>query len=264
MNRNEPPNEPPDEQSDRIERALDAALAKHVPRHRPSVAFERRLRERLEAAQSSSAAPPSPRAAARPASSSPFVPSFFRSFAAPFASALGAAALVVLALRVGTPRVPHEDASKADWDLVDEAVSDHLRVVASTRPPEIESGGIHQVKPWFTGRVDFAPRVAFAGDDEVPLVGGGTGYVRDHKAAVFQFRHRLHAITLLVFPAAGLPWPSGGTLPLAGREVVARASRGFSVLLWRDADLGYALVSDVARADLEALVPKISPVTPAQ
>jgi hypothetical protein len=31
------------------------------------------------------------------------------------------------------------------------------------------------------------------------------------------------------------------------------------VLLWRDADLGYALVSDVARPELEALVPKISP-----
>jgi anti-sigma factor RsiW len=255
MSRNQPPDE--------IERALDAALAKHVPRHRPSAAFARRLRERLEAAQSPPTAPPSPRAAGR-ASFSPSLRSFVRSFGAPFVSALGAAALVVLALRVATPRAPQEEEgqeNKGAWDLVDEAVSDHLRVVASTRPPEIESGGIHQVKPWFTGRVDFAPRVAFAGDDDVPLVGGGTGYVRDHKAAVFQFRHRLHAITLLVFPTEGLPWPRGGALSLAGRDVVARASRGFSVLLWRDADLGYALISDVARADLEALVAKITPTT---
>jgi anti-sigma factor RsiW len=144
------------------------------------------------------------------------------------------------------------------WSLSEEAVSDHLRVVASTRPPEIESGGIHQVKPWFTGRVDFAPRVAFGGDAEFPLVGGSLGYVRDRKAAVFQLRRRLHAITLLVFPAAGLPWPEGG-VSLGGRLVHEETRRGFSVLLWRDADLAYGLVSDVARPELESLVPKITP-----
>ncbi|HVU49777.1 MAG TPA: hypothetical protein VHL80_03765, partial [Polyangia bacterium] len=168
-------------------------------------------------------------------------------------AALAGTAVVALALRPGPPRAP-----AAEWSLTDEAVSDHLRVVASTRPPEIESGGIHQVKPWFTGRVDFAPRVAFAGDDGFPLVGGSLGYVRDRKAAVFEFRRRLHQISLLVFPASGMPWPDGG-VPLAGRTVHEGSSRGFSVLLWRDGDLGYALVSDVARAELETLVPRITP-----
>ena len=228
-----------EEPRDPIERALDDALARHVPRHRPSAAFARRLRERLAAAA------PAPRA-----------PSLgWRAFLAPFAGGLAAAA-VVIALRLGAPRPPTPvDA----WSLVDEAVTDHLRVVASTRPPEIESGGIHQVKPWFTGRVDFAPRVAFAGDADFPLVGGSLGYVRDRKAAVFAYRRRLHAITLLVFPAEGLPWPDAPAASLAGRPVVERASRGFSVLLWRDDDLGYALVSDVARPELEALVPRITP-----
>ncbi|HVR00667.1 MAG TPA: zf-HC2 domain-containing protein [Polyangia bacterium] len=251
-----------------VERALDAALAERLPRHRASADFERRLRDRLAAAggtarPAAGPSPPSARAAARPGGG-------WRVFATPAASALGAAALVVLALRVAAPRAPagapNESApgaslasSLASWDLVDEAVSDHLRVVASTHPPEIASGGIHQVKPWFTGRVDFAPRVAFAGDDDFPLVGGSLGYVRDHKAAVFQFRRRLHAITLLVFPAAGLPWPSGAAVSLGRHDVVERTARGFSVLLWRDADLGYALVSDVARPELEALVSKITP-----
>ena len=239
-----------DDRQNDLDRALDAALDAHLPRHRPSPAFERRLRERLGAAAATAPAPPSRRGSA------------WCSFATPFGSALAAAALVVLAVRFG-PTLGPASTPPPSWDLVDEAVSDHLRVVASTRPPEIESGGIHQVKPWFTGRVDFAPRVAFAGDDDFPLVGGSLGYVRDHKAAVFQFRRRLHAITLLVFPAAGLPWPAAGATTLAGRDVAEGAARGFSVLLWRDADLGYALVSDVARAELEALVPKITPITPA-
>jgi anti-sigma factor RsiW len=226
---------------DPIEGALDEALARHLPRHRPSAAFERHLRERLVAA-----AAPAREPGARHGRS-------WRGFLAPFAGGL-AAALVAIVLRLGAPRAPVAEA----WSLVDEAVSDHLRVVASTRPPEIESGGIHQVKPWFTGRVDFAPRVAFAGDADFPLVGGSLGYVRDRKAAVFEYRRRLHAITLLVFPAADLPWPRGAA-PLAGLDVVSQSSRGFTVLLWRDADLGYALVSDVARAELETLVGKISP-----
>jgi anti-sigma factor RsiW len=231
-----------DEHQDPVERALDEAL-RHVPRHPPSAAFERRLRERLEAA------PSRPPAAAAPAPRRPLA-TWLLGLAA--VAALGA--IVAVATSRRTPSVPPGDG----WSLTDEAVSDHLRVVASTRPPEIESGGIHQVKPWFTGRVDFAPRVAFGGDADFPLVGGSLGYVRDRKAAVLQFRRRLHAITLLVFPTAGLAWPDGG-VSLGGRLVHESTSRGFSVLLWRDADLGYALVSDVARPELEMLVPRITP-----
>jgi len=43
--------------------------------------------------------------------------------------------------------------------------------------------------------------------------------------------------------------------------VQARAARvrGFNVLLWRDADLSYALVSDVDAAELAALAARIAP-----
>jgi anti-sigma factor RsiW len=225
-----------------IEAALDDALASRLPRHRPTADFTRRLRARLIEAPARSA----------PASNPWRTP--WRWVLAPFGSALAAAAIVVVVARPAPVPAP-------EWSLADEAVSDHLRVVASPRPPEIESGGIHQVKPWFTGRVDFAPRVAFAGDDEFPLIGGSLGYVRDHKAAVFQFRHRLHSITLLVFPATGLPWPTADVAfaHLGHLSVAEASSRGFSVLLWRDGELGYALVSDVNRADLEALAQKINP-----
>ena len=236
-------------ETDDIEAALDTALATRLPRHRPTEAFLGRLRAEL--AEPGPARPRMDAAPARPAGG-------VRAFFAPFASALAASALVLLVARRAPPPAP----AASGWSLADEAVSDHLRVVASTRPPEIASGGIHQVKPWFTGRVDFAPRVAFAGDDDFPLVGGSLGYVRDRKAAVFQFRRRLHAITLLVFPATGVPWPAGNVVRLGRLSVVEQTSRGFSVLLWRDGELGYALVSDVNRADLEALAPKIEPVAP--
>jgi anti-sigma factor RsiW len=82
-------------------------------------------------------------------------------------------------LERATSRIASERAG-----LVSEAVNDHLRVLSSQHPLDVESGGIHQVKPWFERRLDFAPVLAFEGDAEFPLRGGAVGYFRDRKAAV--------------------------------------------------------------------------------
>jgi anti-sigma factor (TIGR02949 family) len=132
--------------------------------------------------------------------------------------------------------------------LVREALNDHLRVVYAERPVEVERG-IHQVKPWFTGRIDFAPDIAFSGDDDFPLVGGAIGYFIDRKAATFVFKRRLHTITCFVFRAQGLPWPSNARPD----DVRATTLDGFHVLMWRENDLGHALVSDVSEPELQKL-----------
>jgi anti-sigma factor RsiW len=142
--------------------------------------------------------------------------------------------------------------------LLDEAVNDHLRVLYAEHPIEIASGGIHQVKPWFAGRLDFAPVLSFSGDDEFPLEGGAIGLFVDRKAATFLFKHHLHSASLFVFRSDGLSWPlradaSAGALPASGA-----ALRGFNVLLWRDGDLGYALVSDMDRSELGRLAAKVA------
>jgi phosphoglycolate phosphatase-like HAD superfamily hydrolase len=140
-----------------------------------------------------------------------------------------------------------------------EAVNDHVRLLQSQRPLEVESGGIHQVIPWFSGKLDFAPGIRFAGDAEFPLRGGAVGYFVDRKAAALVYGRRLHSISLFVFKGDGLPWPSAG-LETAGRaEVYRTAARGFNVLLWRDGELGYALVSDVSAGDLMLLASKLAP-----
>jgi len=141
--------------------------------------------------------------------------------------------------------------------LFAEAVNDHLRVLYAERPVEIESGGVHQVKPWFAGRVDFAPVLSFGGDEEFPLQGGSVAYFLDRKAAAFQFKRRLHPNTLFVFRAEGLSWPVAAR-SLGSLEVAEATERGFHALLWRRADLGYALVSDLDESELEALARRLS------
>ena len=145
----------------------------------------------------------------------------------------------------------------ASRTLVAEAVNDHLRLLYAERPIEIESGGVHQVKPWFAGRVDFAPALGFAGDDDFPLQGGSVAYFLDRKAAAFAFKRRLHPITLFVFRADGLSWPAPSRS--LGRVSAAQVTeRGFHVLLWQKADLGYALVSDVDERELTTLATKLA------
>jgi anti-sigma factor RsiW len=142
--------------------------------------------------------------------------------------------------------------------MLAEAVNDHLRVLYSEHPVEVEGPDTHKVKPWFAGRLDFAPVMAFGGDDEFPLRGGSVSYFLDRKAATLVFGRRLHVITLFIFRSEGMRWPAVEETPIGHVHGTLLTSRGFHVVLWNAGDLGYALVSDVDSHDLTALGAKIA------
>jgi len=142
--------------------------------------------------------------------------------------------------------------------LIDEAINDHLRVLYAQHPIEIESGGIHQVKPWFAGKLDFAPVLQFSGDEEFPLEGGAIALFVDRKAATFIFKHRLHVASLFVFRSQDLSFPARTDQAIGERSATSAAARGYNVLLWQDHDLGYALVSDMDGKSLARLAGKLT------
>jgi len=227
------------------ETELSEALEHRLPRYSAPLALKQRLIE---------LAPPEREHATMTRAGRGWL---FR-LAPPLASAVAASILTIVALQVLRP----QHSQGPSTSLATEGVNDHLRVVYSTNLVEIESGGIHQVKPWFTGRLDFAPRVSFSGDDEFPLVGGSVGYFHDRKAAIFVFKHKLHTVTLLVFRADGLDWPTTHLVPVGRVTADVQTDRGFSVVLWRDGELGYCLVSDVERSTLERLATKVAGEAP--
>ncbi len=146
--------------------------------------------------------------------------------------------------------------------LADEAVGDHLRVLVSSHPLDIESGGSHQVKPWFEGRLDFAPVVPSEGLG-MTLEGGAVGWFLDRRAAVLQYALRKHKVTLLAFRADGLAWP-GGRAPSAEGEVQRTSLRGFHVFLWRAGGVGYALVSDADASEMGGIAARAAAATRGQ
>ena len=218
--------------ADLVERELTQVLERRTPQYPAPVALKRKL-----AATWPTPAPP--RSRARP---------WLRLFLPPAVIATAALLLLVPSVReLVVPKGP--DASV----MVGEAVNDHVRMLQSQRPLEVESGGLHQVIPWFSGKLDFAPGIRFPGDAEFPLRGGAVGYFLDRKAATLVFGGPQNAISLFVFKADGLPWRSGE------RAKLARASsRGFNVLLWRDGELGYALVSSADERTLRRLAEKLA------
>jgi anti-sigma factor RsiW len=172
--------------------------------------------------------------------------------------ALAAAAVVLVAGPVVYYERAASDTARERSAMVAEAVTDHLRLLSSQHPLDVESGGLHQVKPWFGGRLDFAPVVTFEGDADFPLKGGSVAYFRDRKAAVFVYARRLHPISLLVFRADSLPWPSRNLTRIGGLDAFVTSERGFNVIVWRRGELGYALVSDVDAGELRALASRMT------
>jgi anti-sigma factor RsiW len=149
------------------------------------------------------------------------------------AGAAVAAALLLLVLRPGAPA--REGARE---DIAAEAASDHLRVLVG-RDLGVVASDMHQVKPWFAGKLEFTPPLPFLGDEEFPLRGGDVAVFLGHKAAEVVFTRRLHVISLFVFE---------GGAPTAEHTI-----RGFHVATWTRDGFGCALVSDVGWDDLRAL-----------
>src|SRR5205807_119826 len=77
-------------------------------------------------------------------------------------------------------------------------------------------------------------------------------------AAVFVYARRLHPISLLVFRADGVPWPSRNLTRIGGLDTFVTSERGFNVIVWRRGELGYALVSDVDGGELRALASRMT------
>ena len=123
-----------------------------------------------------------------------------------------------------------------DADLV----ADHVRALQSGSVAEVLSSDRHTVKPWFQGRLDYAPPVYDLASDGFPLVGGRIEHVRGNVVATLAYSHNRHVVDLFVWPSSEHAAPA--------RQV----RRGFNVVHWADGPMQYWAVSDMDRAEIES------------
>jgi anti-sigma factor RsiW len=120
-------------------------------------------------------------------------------------------------------------------------VAGHLNDVASTDQ--------HTVKPWFEGKLDFAPVVTDLASSGFALAGGRLDYLDAHPAAALTYRHRLHVVNLFQWAAA-----TGA----GDRAPVGLARQGYALVHWRRGGIEFWAVSDIAADDLVAFARLLS------
>ena len=125
--------------------------------------------------------------------------------------------------------------------LGEQLLSDHLDALRSAGAIEVASSDRHTVKPWFEGRLPYAPPVQDLSAQGYVLLGARLRTLGGTRMAVLVYGHRHHLVDVYVWPAqsAALPQP------------VQRL--GYSVQAWQTGEWALALVSDMDAPERDGL-----------
>ena len=132
----------------------------------------------------------------------------------------------------------------AEQRLLAELTDSHIRSLIGTHLTDVISSDQHTVRPWFEGKLNFAPAVADLSGQGFPLVGGRAEFIGGRSVAALVYERRKHFINLFVWPAAA------GTQEVKGDK----PQRGYNVVRWRASGMNYCAVSEVAEDDLRKFV----------
>ena len=116
--------------------------------------------------------------------------------------------------------------------LDDELVAGHVRSLLASHLTDVPSSDQHTVKPWFLGKLDFAPPVVDLSKKDFPLIGGRLDYIGGRVVAAIVYKRHGHVINLFV-------WPAGK------QQAVPETAEGYHLLSWARGGFSYAAVSDL-------------------
>jgi anti-sigma factor RsiW len=156
----------------------------------------------------------------------------------------GCAVLMLCALAVIATLQLRRPAAEAAF--VDDLVSSHVRAQISGRDIDVISSDRHTVKPWFNGRIDYAPPVFDLAQQGFALAGGRLDYVGRERVAVLVYHYRKHVIDVYIFP----PGSSG---PAVAGASASHTSDGYALQRWQAAGMTWWAVTDAGADALDGL-----------
>ena len=155
---------------------------------------------------------------------------------------LAAAAVLFLAVTVGWRVWQHAQVPSSMQLVAASLVDAHLRSLQPGHLTDVESTDQHTVKPWFDGRLDFAPPVRDFSNDGFPLLGGRLDVVEGRTVAALVYGRRKHVINVFVEKTSPEEaWNGFGSL------------QGYHWLAWQKDGFSFFAVSDASAPDLNQL-----------
>jgi anti-sigma factor RsiW len=124
--------------------------------------------------------------------------------------------------------------------LLAELSASHIRSLMGNHLLDVASTDQHTVKPWFDGKLDFAPAVRDLRESGFPLLGGRLDFVAQRPVAALVYGRDKHFINLFVWPANT---QRANTLHASERN-------GYHVVRWSSKDMAFAAVSDLNEREL--------------
>jgi anti-sigma factor RsiW len=128
-----------------------------------------------------------------------------------------------------------------DEHITQDVLASHVRATLSTRFYDVASSDQHTVKPWLSARLAFSPPVADLSKSGFELVGGRLDYIGAQPVAVLVYKRRQHVIDVFVWPVEA---------PKAEQTLTRD---GFNIEHFAKSGMGYWLVSDLSRNELNDL-----------
>ncbi len=157
---------------------------------------------------------------------------------------LAVAAAIVIAVVVGARVIPNIGGQRQTNLLAQEIVASHIRSLQPGHLFDVQSTDQHTVKPWFDGKLDFAPPVTDFAKQGFPLVGGRLDYLGNRDVAALVYQRQKHLINVFIWPVESRPTK----LP----EI--QTIQGYNLVFWWRDGMYFCAASDLNVAELRQFV----------
>ncbi len=126
--------------------------------------------------------------------------------------------------------------------MLDQVVSSHIRALQPGHLEDVVSTDQHTVKPWFDGKLDFAPPVKDLAAAKFPLLGGRLDYLDNRAVAALVYGRDKHLIDLYIWPDQASSTPA------------TSVSNGYNAIHWTENGMSLWAVSDLEASQLQDFV----------
>jgi anti-sigma factor RsiW len=149
---------------------------------------------------------------------------------------LAVAAAILITLGLGAQFIPGVRTARQGDLVAEELVASHIRSLQPGHLMDVVSTDQHTVKPWFDGKIDFAPPVRDLAEQGYPLIGGRLDYVGSRDVAALVYQVRKHYINVFIWPDDGKQGIRLESVSKQGYNVACRSSGGMRLCGVTDAN----------------------------